>query len=312
MALTNPLLVGLVDSTRVSGWLLSLQHFAGSLRVFSYPRLSTTVWQLMNARQADLALEKHEFAHHLRHRFYLSKGLSIRQRIDAVLHHCEFEARTFGAAYRSGVYRSPGLPLWQFEVDGAQFDIRLCATRDHHWEGDLTVELRGHGTVLCTMSFAYLHTGFFAQKDAEPIILITRNQSGKSGVEQDRFGAHFKHTTPSYFCLAAIAGIALACDMPRLAGISHAAQIAVKRGDTPVSVSSYDEFWRSFQGAALDHQAFAMPLPLGSKPLSDIPSKHRARTASRRKAWSDVTASAAAAIAAVRSQPQTHAQPQRP
>jgi hypothetical protein len=46
--------------------------------------------------------------HHLSHRNYLARGLSLRQRVRCTLTHSRFEDVTFDAAYKQAVYRDGG------------------------------------------------------------------------------------------------------------------------------------------------------------------------------------------------------------
>ena len=216
----------------------------------------------------------------------------------AVLHHYDFERSRHTDAYQQQVYRGAGLVLWQANSDGAAFCIRLRALSADRWEGDLSVELYTNGVLLWRMGFAYLDASVLSGPDSGPVIFISRNQSLRSAAEMKIFQAHFKQTAPPYFCLAAIAGVAAAHAMTRIAGVKRRAQIAHEQHGSSVSVHSYDVLWQHFQGVECGPHAFAIPVPLSSRPLTDKQARHRARAAARRKAWSAVSDSAAAAITA--------------
>ena len=94
--------------------------------------------------------------HHLSHRDYLAKGLSLAQRVRCVATHYRFEEATFDAAYQRAVYRDGGLVLWRHEpdlgteggVDGRPVEIRLQMASRLNAEGDLTLILLAGGTRL--------------------------------------------------------------------------------------------------------------------------------------------------------------------
>jgi len=288
--------VSCLNDMRSSVWVAASTDFVGSLRGLLYPTLSLQTVQLFNLRRHELQLKRESFFNHLRHQFYLSKRLSTRQRLEVALHHHHYEFSRYSNAYREQVYRNSGLILWQEEVDGAHFCIRLIASRDLSWEGDLSVMLHANGARLCTMAFSYVDSSVFGA-GAMPMIFITRNQSDPHAPEQQLFRTSFRHTTPPYFCLAALFGIAMANGMDSIAAVRHQAQIACTPDNQAVLKNSYDEFWRAFRATELDDQSFVLPVPMTLTPLSEIKAKHRGRATERRKAWSEVIRSTSDVIA---------------
>ena len=289
-------MVSCVNDMRSSQWFAASTAFLGPLRGILYPTLSLRTVQLFNLRQQELALKKADLFHHLRHQFYLSKRLSTRQRLEVALNHRDYEYGRYSDAYRAQVYRSNGLTLWQADVDGTHFCIRLIASRDLSWEGDLSVMLHANGARLCTMSFTYVDSSLFGAGET-PMMFVTRNQSDPHKPEQQLFRQSFRHTMPPYFCLAALFGIAQANGMDSIAAVRHQAQIACTPDNQAVLKNSYDAFWRAFRATELDEQSFVLPVPMTLTPLSEIKAKHRGRAVERRRAWSEVSMSTCAVIA---------------
>jgi uncharacterized protein VirK/YbjX len=282
--------VSCINDVRSSAWLGASTDLLGPLRGLLYPTLSMRTIRLFNLRQQELELKREEFFNHLRHQFYLSKRLSTRQRLEVALHHHDYEFRRYSDAYRAQVYRNSGLILWQADVDDTHFCIRLTASRDLSWEGDLSVTLHANGARLCTMSFTYVDSSLFAA-GSTPMMFVTRNQSDPHKPEQLLFRQSFRHTTPPYFCLAALFGIAQANGMDSIAAVRHQAQIACTPDNQAVLKNSYDEFWRAFRATELDDQSFVLPVPMTLTPLPEIKAKHRGRAVERRRAWSEVSIS---------------------
>lgn len=294
----------------------ALRHFFGSLRALRDPAGANVLRDVMAAADARRWLGHHEQFFHIRHRFYLSKGLSPAQRLAAVVHHYAFETSQFLPNYRQQVYGGLGLPLWEHNVGGHEFRIQLAASVQMRWEGDLSIELFVDGVRLHIMSFAYVDAAIFGLEPA-PIIYITRNQTHRVQPGQGIFRATFKHTVPPYFCLAAVVGIATANDMRRVAAIGHAAQIASTPEIADTLKNSYDEIWLAFHATELNDQAFLLPVPMATAPVSELKAKHRKRALDRRRAWSAVTNAAHAAITAqlvepVRPDLPPHAHPRDP
>ncbi len=297
--LLTALVVSCINDARSSAWLAASTDFLGPLRGLLYPTLSMRTVQLFSLRQQELGLKKADFFHHLRHQFYLSKRLSTRRRLEVALHHHDYEFSRYSDAYRAQVYRNSGLILWQADVDGTHFCIRLTASRDLSWEGDLSVVLHADGARLCTMSFTYVDASLFGAGSG-PMMFVTRNQSDPHRPEQQLFRQSFRHSMPPYFCLAAVFAIAQANGMDSIAAVRHQAQIACTPDNEAVLKNSYDEFWRAFRATELDAQSFVLPVPMMLTPLSEIKAKHRGRAVERRKAWSEVSLSTGAVMAELR------------
>ena len=133
--LLKKLVEAFAEEAKFTGLRTATLHFAGSLRALRYPRRSRGVTEALALHRPHFDLETRNFVHRLRHRHYLSKRFSTRERIDGALHHYRYELRHAKADYLREVYSASGLVLWQTGVDGADFRIRLAASSDMRWEG---------------------------------------------------------------------------------------------------------------------------------------------------------------------------------
>ncbi|HEY4068324.1 MAG TPA: DUF535 family protein [Burkholderiaceae bacterium] len=296
--LLRSLLVASIAEAKALGLKKALKHSWGSLRALRHPRASFSALKRLRLLGMNRWLPKHERLFHIRHRFYLSQRLSTLQRTAAVLHHYDYEARTFVPSYHRLVYGGRGLVLWRAEVDGVDFRIRLSASDQLRWEGDLSIEVFANETRVHVVSFTYVDAALFGLPSA-PTMFITRNQSMRDEPGWSLFRAAFKNTVPSYFGLAATIGVAAGNGMHQVAAIGHEAQIAYEPEIAATLKNSYDEFWRTFQAAEVeDGHVFLLPAPMALAPLSTVKAKHRKRAADRREAWSAIAASSHAAILA--------------
>jgi uncharacterized protein len=265
-------------------WLLAI---ARSLRVLAWYRDHRALCDLGVVRNHVAAPSNDDLFHHLSHRDYLIKGLSARDRVQAVLSHYRFEEATFDEAYLRAVYTDGGLPLWQLEADGSSFTIRLEMASRSNAEGDLTVALVADGVCLHRLSFSWL-AGRMVGADLPVVPFIARNQGRwvDSGAAFDAFERVFPNNSPSFFCFAAMQGIAQAVGIEQVVAIRSESHIAYDPAPEKHFNNAYDGFWKILGGTEIPRRdGYLIPLPFYVKPLADMPSKHRKRAAQRREYW---------------------------
>lgn len=246
--------------------------------------------------------------HHLSHRNYLAKGLSLRQRVRCVLTHYRFEDATFDAAYKHAVYRDGGLVLWHHEADGNRVEVRLVMAQRLNAEGDLTLTLLANGKRVHRLSFSWVDERFagIGGLGASGLLpFIARNQGHRADEADavDAFRRAFPSnspvvTTPGFFCAAALQGIAQALGMDQLVAVRSAWHCAYTPCDVKHFAIAYDGFWRALGGAEMPGRTWLIALPFDGKPLAEIPSKHRKRAAMRREQWRMVADAAGLALRA--------------
>jgi hypothetical protein len=119
---------------------------------------------------------------------------------------------------------------------------------------------------------------------------IARNQGHRADVAGafSAFGLVFPHNSPSYFCFAALQGIAQALGFRQIAAVKAGWQSAWTPADARHFANAYDGFWETLGGVPLAGRCWRIALPLQLKPLAEIPSRHRKRAALRREHWQAV------------------------
>jgi len=281
----------------LSSWLLCI---ARSMRVLAYYRDHRDLCRLGVYRKHLAGAANDDLFHHLSHRDYLIKGLPARRRVQAVLSHYRFEETTFNDAYLQAVYGARSLPLWQHEaeVDGrlASFMIQLEMASRSNAEGDLTVALLADGKCLHRLSFSWLD-GRMVGLDMPVVPFIARNQGRwvDSGAAFDAFERVFPNNSPSFFCFAAMQGIAQALGMDKVVAIRSEDHIAYDPDPDKHFANAYDGFWKILGGVETG-AGYLIDLPFYVKPLSEMPSKHRKRAAQRREHWRVIGESARATL----------------
>jgi uncharacterized protein VirK/YbjX len=275
---------------------------ARSLRVLLFRRAHRQLLALdIHRRYVRLAHD--DVFHHLSHRHYLAKGLPLRQRVRCVLAHYRFEEYAFDAAYKRAIYCDGGLPLWRHDDEGGgwRFEIRLEMAPRLSAEGDLTIVASANGICLHRLSFSWVD-GAFAGIDADIVPFIARNQGHRADAVDalSAFELAFPHNSPSFFCFAALQGIAQVLGFRQVAAVKAAWQSAWTPADASHFANAYDSFWKTLGGVPMDGLAWRIALPLHLKSLSEMPSRHRKRAALRRAYWQEIGESARLALARCR------------
>jgi len=229
---------------------------------------------------------------------YLSRNLTLAQRISSAITHYSFEGRNYGPNYHRSVHQSPGgLVLWHRLVDGTRYTIALRTTEDTRREGDLSVLCLVDDTCVCRLCFSYVNGSLFGVGPGRTMF-VTRSQIVRNS-ELQRFRDTFKQNSPPYFCLAAVCGIAMANGMRAIFMIKDDAQLGYAERYAEGFRNSYSALWEAFGAQELDHlHAYTMSLPLKLNPLSRV--KHKGRATARRRNWLEIALSARQAVLEVR------------
>jgi len=271
----------------------ALLRAARSLRVLYYRRDHAALCRLAVVREHVALAAPHDVFHHLTQRGYLMRGLSARRRVQCALFHYRFDEATFDAPWKRAVYRQGGLRLWQHAAHGSTFFIRLEMAVRLDAEGDLTIALVADDKVLHRLSFSWVDGALF--RAAHPVVpFIARNQGRwtDSDTAFAAFEAAFPNNSASYFCFAALQGVARALGMRQVLAVDSAAHIAWSVAAAPHFVNAYDRFWLVLGGVPHDDRCHAIALPFHTKPLAQMPSRHRKRAAARRANWQAIDESA--------------------
>jgi len=274
---------------RSSSW---TQAVLRSARVLRHYRAHAALCRLDVYRNHVLTPANGDPFPHLGHGGYLMRGLRTRQRVQCALSHYRFEETTFDAVYKAAVYGGGGLILWEQTVGEHAFLIRLESAPRMRAEGDLTIALVADGKVLHRLSYSWIE-GRFAGVAAPLVAFMARNQGRwtDSGEAFDAFEACFPNNSPSFFCFAAMQGLARAVDMEQVMAVKCTAHIAYDPDEIQHFANAYDGFWKILGGVELPDGAWRVALPFYLKPLADMPSKHRKRAAQRRDNWRAIEAS---------------------
>lgn len=282
------------SALRSSSWLTVLARSASVLRHY---REHAALGRLDLYRRYVMTAPKLAPLHHLHEQGYLMRGLSMRQRVACVLAHYRFEENSFDAAYKAAVYADGGLTLWEQRIGEHAFLIRLEAAPPPRAQGELTIALVADGRLLHRLSYAWVEgTNIGVAAPLVPFVACNQGRWLDSGAAFDAFDACFPNNSPSFFCFAAMQGLARAVGIEQVLAVKCMAQIGYDPERIGEFANAYDGFWKVLGGVELPGDAWQVALPFYLKPLADMPSKHRKRAAQRRDNWRAIETSAQATL----------------
>ena len=259
-----------------------------SLRALRYWREHQALRRLDLVRRFVAPAQGGDPFHHLGQRNYLANDFSARQRVQCALAHYRFEDAAFGNAYHQAVYAPTGggLALWQHDSGEHTFVMRLAMSPRAEAEGELTLSLLAGGSCLHRLSYTWVD-GQLAGVDLPTVPFVTRNQGrwSDSGPAFDACELAFPNNSPSFFCFAAMQGVAQALGIDQVVAIKCTSHIAYNPLDVKHFENAYDGFWKILGGVEMPGRSYLVKLPFYLKPLADMPSKHRKRAAQRREFW---------------------------
>jgi len=275
-----------------------------ALRLLVYPTRTRKLYELGVLGDSFLDSDPALF---IKRKHYLSRYFSVERRIGNVLVHYSYVKSHFDDAYLRRVYGEDGLVLWEDRLGDVRVRLRLETSGENRCEGDASVVLDINGRDTADMAYSFVDATSFGLQPGTTMF-VTRSQIRPGSRDALGLFRHcYAHTSPQYFCLAAITGIALANDMSSIAAIRGKAQICYQPQFDASFRKSYCDFWEQFGARAADHQAYLLDVPLSLPPLASLPPKRRARAAKRRQYWTAITEGAESTIKAHRVQSATSA-----
>lgn len=262
------------------------------LRVLAYPRMHEQLLELPVYREFGGSAFGDDIFHHLSHRHYLRKGLTLRRRIEIAYGHYKFESERWDESYRQAVYSHEGLGLWRTCIAGDVFTIRLNAAKRAVPEGDLCVTLALNELRVHRINFSWL----VDDRSESMAVFLARAQTSRYEGAFDLFRSHFPQQHPQFFSFAAIQGIAQVVGFTAARGVRSGEQICASATDERHFERVYDDFWTTLGGWDDGGEGFLIPLPAHRKSLDRLSASHRRRAQRRRKQWDDIAAATAVAL----------------
>ena len=265
-------------------WFLSLLR---PLRVLLFPKAHVNLGRLYIQGGFLSAAALIDQFHHLNHAHYLCRSLTLSQRVRFASAHYDFEFEKFDVRYKRAVYLGDGLLLWSEARDGVEFSVRLLASSRARPEGDLRVCLFVGTEPLYNINFSWLRDQN-TPPHAMPFICRSQGRWRKDTATLAAFDQAYPNNSGAFFAYAAIQGLALAVGARQILGIRGTNQVCFEPRDGTPFANAYDAFWAKLGGADAHELGYLIPVPFPQKPLSEVPAKHRKRSAQRREHWAAI------------------------
>lgn len=265
-------------------------------RALAYPHEHRRLWALRVYRDYLGTARARNRVHHLSQRDYLRKGLGMRERIARARDHHGFDSSHFDDAYLHAIYRGDGLELWRSVHEGVVFSLRLARATSSYSEGDLSLFLLADREKVHTLSFSWMRFDTGATGSPRFVPFIARNQQRwrREPEPLQQFERAFPQNSSSYFCYAALQGVARVIGAPCVIAVDSAGQVCFRPDDTKHFAGAYDGFWQALGGRRHGPAAelgYEIPIPFHVKPVEEVASKHRKRALTRREHWRAIEAS---------------------
>jgi len=167
--------------------------------------------------------------------------------------------------------------IWQDHQGDDSFGIGLFFPVGLDWEGELAVVLECNTIPVYTIRFTVI---------ADPLTNSLFGESlfvgGIQGVRNPELVKQATKTlfdiTPAALLMAALQGIALACNLKCIWGAGNERQLA-----NGAASFNYDAFWDALGGQKQPYQLYTLSIPFPEKPIASIKANHRSRTLRKRE-----------------------------
>jgi uncharacterized protein VirK/YbjX len=223
------------------------------------------------------------------YRPYLVQAFSRKTRLKILTHHYSFLSQHASEMFFEHILNE-GYTLWKEVKDGMEDSIVLGFPLEweHDYEGDLLLTFKHNGAPLYSVTFT-LSQGDAFGVDVPCAILVTAIQGVAGKAEAIRYAAKRYHDlSPPVLLMSAVEAIGMALDIRMVAGVGLDQQVQKQTWGDDHFVFDYDRFWTSLVGERNADGFYLSRIPLPLKPIEDVRSKHKKKTALRRVARASI------------------------
>ena len=175
------------------------------------------------------------------------------------------------------------VPLQEIREDNNCFTLSMGRSRPCYKEGELSLHLKIDGEIFFTLGFTIV-PGWVVQTNAAEVLLISRLQ-GTYGCYPHQMKLATKAmqgVRPRTALLCALEGIAEACDIREVAGVSAMRHSSYGADCGPSLLKSYDDFFAELGFVRNPADFFLAPAPIKETPLEEISPGNRSRAKKNR------------------------------
>jgi hypothetical protein len=214
-------------------------------------------------------------------RNYLARGLTVAERASCFIrHYRHLQARFPANLLRQTLQRYS--TVLEMQEGGNHYCITMGLSREEVREGELCLHLRVNETVVFALQFTIV-PGWIVGSETADALLISRLQGSKGCYDQIQLATKALHdVAPAALLVSALMGIAEACEIRKIAGVSAGSQLSYSESHSVLFKEAYDDFFTELGATRTTPIFFAGPIPLPEKPITLVKKGHKTRTREKR------------------------------
>ena len=205
---------------------------------------------------------------------YLALNLSTKDKLAMLTSHYHYFINYLRPEFFEDILHKTY--IWQFHQESDCFAISLFFSSGLDWEGDLTIVLEYNKISIYAIRFIVV--GSMKNSVFNQSIFVGGVQGGKDFDLIKQATKSLFDISPVALLMAALQGIALACNFNWVWGVGNDKHLAIGR-----ACFNFDAFWNSLGGEKQLNQLYNLPVPFPEKPISSIKANHRSRTLRKRE-----------------------------
>lgn len=212
---------------------------------------------------------------------YLVRGLTVGERAACLMHHYrQLQTALPPTLLRQALARDT--TVFATQAGECDYSITLGFSRADVREGELFLKLNANGVAIAILQFT-LVPGSIAQSGAADVILVSRLQGMKGCFKQIHQATKaLNDVAPPALLFAALQGVALACGIREMAGVSAANQFSYVPECSRTFKEAYDEFFIQLGAVRSSALFYSSALPVEEKSVEQVKRGHKIRTRRKR------------------------------
>jgi uncharacterized protein VirK/YbjX len=216
---------------------------------------------------------------------YLARSLTTAERASCFIHHYRQLSSRFPHQFLHQALHGD-VTLVELREGCDLFALEMGMSRrgetGQDREGEMSLRLRVDGTVVFVLAFTIV-PGWVVASEAVDVLLVSRLQGIRGRFDQISRATRALHdVAPAALLTAALQGVAKACGIGEMAGVSGANQTNYTEDLDSFFKSAYDDFFVELGAKRIKDKFFSCTVPLPEKPLAEVKEGHKTRTKEKR------------------------------
>ena len=208
---------------------------------------------------------------------YLTINFSTSNKLAVIANHYKFLLRyTHGDFFKQIQEKTC---LWQETHGNDRYSIDLVFQFGRDYEGDLSLVFEVNSVPIYMLSFTFIPSKVM-NFSFDQVIFVGRIQGLTNFDLIKNTTKNLHDIAPPALLMAALQGIALACKISTIIGVSNEKQLSTTKS---IIYFNYDLFWHSLHAHKAKENLFILPVPFLEKPIELVKKNHRKRTLHKRQ-----------------------------